>query len=192
MRIISGIARGTKISSIQSLSTRPTLDRVKESLFNILQNEIKDSIVLDLFAGSGALGIEALSRGARTAVFCDKNYEATKVIYQNLVRTHFKENAKVINSDYKKALTNLNKQRFSFDIIFLDPPYKEDLAGNAIKQILELNLLKSGGTIIIETDEITRDNQEINEIIKNNNFKNTYIKDRRKYGRANLIFLSMD
>ena len=87
MRVITGIARGTKLKTIETMLTRPTMDRVKESLFNILQDKIKDSIVLDLFAGSGALGIEALSRGAKKAYFCDKNSEAIKVIKENLNKT---------------------------------------------------------------------------------------------------------
>ena len=91
MRVISGIARGTKIKSIDSMSTRPTLDRVKEALFNILQNYIKNAIVLDLFAGSGALGIEALSRGAKRAYFCDINKEAIKIIKENLEKTRLIE-----------------------------------------------------------------------------------------------------
>ena len=89
MRVISGKAKGSKLSSIESLSTRPTLDRVKESLFNIIQDKINDSIVLDLFAGSGALGIEAISRGAKKAYFCDNNYDAIKMIKRNLEKTHF-------------------------------------------------------------------------------------------------------
>lgn len=95
MRVISGIARGSKIETIDSLKTRPTLDRVKEALFNILQNDIKDSIVLDLFAGSGALGIESLSRGAKKVYFCDNNIDAIKVIKRNLEKTRLIDNAEV-------------------------------------------------------------------------------------------------
>ena len=91
MRVISGTARGTKINSIDSIETRPTLDRVKESLFNIIQNKLEDAIVLDLFAGSGAIGIECISRGAEKAYFCEKSHQATKMVYENLIKTRLKQ-----------------------------------------------------------------------------------------------------
>lgn len=180
MRVISGLARGTKLKTIDEMTTRPTLDRVKESLFNILQNQIKNSVVLDLFAGSGALGIEALSRGAAKAYFCDTNRDAINVIKENLNKTRLISKAEVLNVDYKKALNNINE---SFDLIFLDPPYKLDIAVDALKSIINNNLLKSEGIIVIETDEIDRD---INELY---NLSEIDIIDKRKYGRANLIFL---
>lgn len=180
MRVISGLARGTKLKTIDEMTTRPTLDRVKESLFNILQNQIKNSVVLDLFAGSGALGIEALSRGAAKAYFCDTNRDAINVIKENLNKTRLISKAEVFNVDYKKALNNINE---SFDLIFLDPPYKLDIAVDALKSIINNNLLKSEGIIVIETDEIDRD---INELY---NLSEIDIIDKRKYGRANLIFL---
>ena len=180
MRVSSGIARGTKISSIESLATRPTLDRVKESLFNILQNDIKNKVVLDLFAGSGALGIEALSRGAQKAYFCDNSKEAIKVLKQNLEKTKLIKSAIIINKDYKLALKEIKEK---IDIIFLDPPYKLDFAVKSIKELLELNLISAESLIIVETDEIERDTKEINEI------EELEIIDKRKYGRANLIFI---
>lgn len=182
MRVISGKARGTKLSSIESLSTRPTLDRVKESLFNIIQNNLKGAVVLDLFAGSGQLGIEALSRGADKAYLCDINRDAVKMIKQNLEKTKLKDKAVVINEDYKKALRILNTNE-KFDIIFIDPPYKEDIAVDSIIDIIHESKLKENGIMIIETDEIERDLREINEI------ENIKIIDQRKYGRASLIFI---
>lgn len=182
MRVISGKARGTKLSSIESLSTRPTLDRVKESLFNIIQNNLKGAVVLDLFAGSGQLGIEALSRGADKAYLCDINRDAVKMIKQNLEKTKLKDKAVVINEDYKKALRTLNTNE-KFDIIFIDPPYKEDIAVDSIIDIIHESKLKENGIMIIETDEIERDLREINEI------ENIKIIDQRKYGRASLIFI---
>ena len=180
MRVISGKARGTKLNSIESLSTRPTLDRVKESLFNIIQNDIKDANVLDLFAGSGALGIECLSRGAKHAVFCDNNHESINMIKQNLEKTHLVDDASVYNKNYEACLKTLNEK---FDIIFLDPPYKLDIAVDALKIILDRNLLNTNGLVVIETDEFERDKQEIEPI------ENVKIIDERKYGRANLIFI---
>lgn len=186
MRVISGSARGTKISTIESNSTRPTLDRVKESLFNIIQNDLIESTVLDLFAGSGALGIEALSRGAKKAVFCDKNNDAVKVINQNLEKTHLNSKAKVFNLDFKRYLDSANNEKF--DYIFIDPPYKLDLAVIAIELIDKKDLLNNEGLIIIETDEIDRDMAELETLIKKSN--NMEITDTRKYGRVNLIFVS--
>ncbi len=182
MRVISGTARGTKLNSIESLSTRPTLDRVKESLFNIVSERIDGSIVLDLFAGSGAIGIEFLSRGCKSAYFCDKSKEAIKFVKANLEKTRLEENAIVINQDYTEALRNFKKSNIKFDIIYLDPPYDLNLSKNAIKIILEEKLLNSDGIIIIETDDKDRD-------INNLEGMNVNVYDTRKYGRAHLIFL---
>jgi 16S rRNA (guanine(966)-N(2))-methyltransferase RsmD len=183
MRVISGTARGTKLNSIEELSTRPTLDRVKESLFNIINSRIDDSVVLDLFAGSGAIGIEFLSRGCRKAYFCDTSNKAVKMIFQNLEKTRLESNAEVLNMDYKKCLQDLSNRKITFDVIFIDPPYKDDIAVDAVQKILSLNLLNKDGIIIIETDEKDREIE---------NLKNLDIKvyDIRKYGRANLIFLN--
>ncbi len=181
MRVISGKSRGTKINTIESITTRPTLDRVKESLFNIIQNNIKDKIVLDLFAGSGALGIESLSRGAQKAYFCDSNKEAIRVIKQNLTKTKLAEKSKIYNEDFIKCLNTINEK---IDIVFLDPPYKLDLAVKAVKEILRNKLLNDNGIIIIETDEINRDLKELEEL------ESISITDKRKYGRANLIFIN--
>ena len=180
MRVISGIARGSKIETIDSLKTRPTLDRVKEALFNILQNDIKDSIVLDLFAGSGALGIESLSRGAKKAYFCDNNIDAIKVIKRNLEKTRLIDNAEVFFGDYTKLL---NKIKEKIDIIFIDPPYKSDLGVKALKELINKELINENSIIVIETDEIDRDIKELNDV------RGVTIIDERKYGRAHLIFL---
>lgn len=180
MRVISGTARGTKLNSIESLSTRPTLDRVKEALFSIIQTHLQDSNVLDLFAGSGALGIECISRGAKHCTFCDKSYEAIKMLKQNLQRTKFETKATILVEDYKKCLQKLDKNKF--DIIFIDPPYKLDIAVNSIKLILEYDILAKDGIIILETDEEEREIKELENI-------NLEVYDVRKYGRVKLIFL---
>jgi 16S rRNA (guanine(966)-N(2))-methyltransferase RsmD len=180
MRVISGKARGTKLNTIEEKSTRPTLDRVKESLFNIIQSKVADSNVLDLFAGSGALGIESLSRNANIAYFCEKNHEAVKAIRQNLERTNLLDKAVIVNSDYQECLKKLKEQ---FDLIFIDPPYKDDIAVKAVDIIINKNILRKDGIIIIETDEIERELLEIKSI------ENVRVIDQRKYGRAHLIFL---
>ena len=181
MRVISGSARGTRLKTIESNSTRPTLDRVKESLFNILQNNISDAVILDLFAGSGAISIEFLSRGAKKAYICDKSKEAIFVVKQNLDKTKLTNRAVIINKDYSKCLEEILNEKF--DIIFLDPPYEADLSIDAIKKIKKLNLLKEHGIIIIETDNVTRELRNLEQIGCN-------VNDIRKYGRVSLIFLN--
>lgn len=182
MRVISGKARGTILHSIEEKETRPTLDRVKESLFNIIQSRIEESIILDLFAGSGAIAIEFLSRGARKAYICEKNVDAVVMINKNLTKTKLKENAIIYNEDYKKCLEKI--KNIKFDIIFLDPPYKEDYAIETVKYIENQQMLQDDGIIIIETDEP----EKITKKIDNINSKYS-IYDLRKYGRASLIFL---
>ena len=183
MRVISGTARGTKLNSINDVTTRPTLDRVKESLFSILQFEIQDSIILDLFAGSGAIAIEFLSRGAKKAYLCEKNHLATKMIYQNLSKTRLTSKAVMIGKDYKKALEILKQEAIKFDLIYIDPPYQADIAVDSVQKILEANLLKEKGRFIIETDDEKRELLELEKL-------NVKVDDIRKYGRVSLIFLS--
>ena len=140
MRIIAGKARGTKLYTLEGENTRPTLDRVKESLFNIIQSEIPGSIFLDLFSGSGAIGLEAVSRGAKKAILCDTSKEACAIIKKNIEKTHTSENVELYQADFKEVLTNRSGDKF--DIIYLDPPYKTNFAIEAIKIILDKELLK--------------------------------------------------
>ena len=184
MRIISGISRGTKLYTLEGENTRPTLDRIKEPLFSIIQTHIKDSLVLDLFAGSGALGLEALSRGAKKAILCDKSHEAVNIIKKNIEKTHMEEKAEVLCMDYKKCISTVKDK---FDIIFIDPPYKLDFAIKSVEMILEKDLLSDDGLIVVETDDENRELQEIKKI--NYNIK---IKDQRTYGRVKLIFLKKE
>ena len=146
MRVITGTARGTNLKAPDGLLTRPTADRVKQALFNIIQYEIVGD-VLDLFAGSGQLGIEALSRGAKSALFVDKRADAVKLVRENLALCHLEENAQVICGD---SLAALGTQSGRFDIIFLDPPYEEKYLENAIKRISEIDILAEGGIIVSE------------------------------------------
>lgn len=175
---------GTVLHSIDDISTRPTLDRVKESLFNIIQNYIVDTTILDLFTGSGAIAIEFLSRGAKQAYLCDNSKKSIEMAKKNLEKTRFTEKAKIFNTDYIECLETLENQKVKLDIIFLDPPYKQDLSVKALKKIDELQLLNENGIIIIETDEPERDIREIE--LARLNYK---MYDLRKYGRASLIFL---
>lgn len=184
MRVISGLAKGTILYTLEGNATRPTLDRVKEAIFNIIQMDIQDSVVLDLFSGSGALGIEALSRGAKKAVLCDKSKSAINIIKLNLQKTHLEENAIVLQEDYSRAL-NFLKNTYQFDLIFLDPPYKEEFVKESVEKIIQLNLLQKSGKIIIETDDEERILKEIENL-------NVSITNLRKYGRVKVIFLNLN
>lgn len=180
MRIISGKARGTKLYTLDGTATRPTLDRVKESLFNIIQNDIEDSTVLDLFSGSGAIGLEFLSRGAKRAVLCDSSKDAIKIIKQNVQKTHFEEKVEVYNMEFTKLVERLQNQKF--DIIYIDPPYATDFIKISLEKIIEYELVNENTQIIVETDDETR---ILNQIEK----MDVEITDKRKYGRATIIFL---
>ena len=147
MRVISGKARGVSLMTPKGELTRPTADRVKEALFSIIQFDLPGAKVLDLFGGTGQLGIEALSRGAKQAVFVDAREDACRLIKENLKRTKLESDANVIRSDY---LQYLNRCREKFDIIILDPPYAEVFLENALKVITEIDILQSGGIIIAE------------------------------------------
>jgi len=155
MKVISGIYKGRKIEGFDIDGTRPTMDRVKESLFAMIQNEIKDSTILDLFAGSGNLGIEALSNGAKYAYLVDKNFKAVDTINRNINNLGI-DNCKVIKNDYKNALLYFYENNIRFDLIFLDPPYKTDFIEKSINLITEYNLLNDNGLIIAESDTIDR------------------------------------
>ena len=147
MRVISGKARGVVLKTPDGLATRPTSDRVKEALFNIIQFELPAARVLDLFGGTGQLGIEALSRDAKSAVFVDEREDACRLIKENLRRTKFETDAKVIRSDYMSYLRGCKEK---FDIILLDPPYAEVFLENSLKMITEIDILQSGGIIVAE------------------------------------------
>jgi len=147
MRVITGKARGVSLKTPTGMTTRPTADRVKEALFSIIQFDVPASRVLDLFGGTGQLGIEALSRDAKYAVFVDEQESACKLIRENLKRTKLEDCAKVVRSDYMSFLKNCKE---TFDIIFLDPPYAEVFLENALKMITEIDILQSGGIIIAE------------------------------------------
>lgn len=147
MRVITGKARGVQLKTPEGMTTRPTTDRVKEALFSIIQFEIPGAKVLDLFGGTGQLGIEALSRGAKSAVFVDAGEPACRLIRENLKRTKLEADARVVRSDY---LTYLKNCRETFQIILLDPPYAEVFLENALKCITEIDILQSGGIIVAE------------------------------------------
>ena len=147
MRVIAGKAKGMQLHTPDGMLTRPTTDRVKEALFSILQFDLPGAKVLDLFGGTGQLGIEALSRGAASAVFVDSRREACQLIRTNLEKTHLTSDARVVQSDY---LEYLNRCREKFNLILLDPPYAEVFLENSIKRITEIDILQQGGIIAAE------------------------------------------
>ena len=147
MRVITGKARGIQLKTPEGMLTRPTADRVKEALFSIINFDIPGAKVLDLFGGTGQLGIEALSRGASAATFVDAREESCRLIRENLRRTKLEQDSKVIRSDYLDYLCRCREQ---YDIIFLDPPYAEVFLENAIKRITEIDILRSNGIIVAE------------------------------------------
>ena len=147
MRVITGKARGVQLKTPEGLQTRPTTDRVKEALFSIIQFDVPGTRVLDLFGGTGQLGIEAISRGAKSAVFVDAGEKACALIKENLRRCRMEGEGRVVRSDY---LEFLSRCREKFDLVFLDPPYAEVFLENSLKAITEIDILHSGGIIVTE------------------------------------------
>lgn len=176
MKIISGTLKGRKINGHNIEGTRPTMDRVKESLFGMIQDNIKDSIVLDLFAGSGNLGIEAISNGAKLAYFIDNNPEVIKVLNQNISSLDIKSKSRVVLSDWKKALNNFSKENKKFDLIFIDPPYAYDVYEKILDKVNTLNLLTEEGLLIMEHHNLNLP-QEYDELAlyKERNYGNKQI-----------------
>ncbi|MCI8830890.1 MAG: 16S rRNA (guanine(966)-N(2))-methyltransferase RsmD [Lachnospiraceae bacterium] len=150
MRVIAGSARRLQLKTIEGMDTRPTTDRIKETLFNILQPEILDSRFLDLFAGSGAIGIEALSRGAEEAVFAEQSRKACDCIRYNLKAARLEDRAQVMECDVLSALKRLESRKASFDLIFMDPPYGMDLEKQALWYLKDSLLSDSHTLIVVE------------------------------------------
>ena len=153
MRIISGTLKGRNIKGYDIDGTRPTMDRVKESMFAMIQNNLKDSICLDLFCGSGNLGIEAISNGAKLCYFVDNNIKAIKTVEENIKNLNVKNNTKLLNYDYKKSLKYFNETNTKFDIIFVDPPYDYHVIEKIIRYINEYNLLNNDGLLVLEFEK---------------------------------------
>ena len=148
MRVISGIHKSKPLESMEGRNTRPTMDKVKEGIFNSL-HEVS-GIGLDLFAGSGALGIEALSRGMEKVIFVDQNFKAIKIIKANLQNLNISDQAEVYKNNADRAHKALSKRAMQFDVIFLDPPYDKGLIDEALDGIIKFNLLKENSIIVCE------------------------------------------
>lgn len=172
MRVISGKYKNKLIKGFDIEGTRPTMDRVKESMFATIYPYLKDSIVLDLFAGSGNLGIEALSNGCKAAYFVDNNKKAVSTIKDNL--TGITEDTYVYNMDYIDAITYFKKNNIKFDLILLDPPYKDKILNNILGLIIDFNILNENGIVVLEYENMEMEHQNYN-IIKNKKYGNKYV-----------------
>lgn len=177
MRIIAGEWKSKILNSPKTDKTRPTLDRVKEALFSMLLPYLQDATVLDLFSGTGNLGIEALSRGAKFAYLNDVNYEAVKVIYSNVQLTNYENYVKITKKDYEKCLKSLMENNVKLDIIFLDPPYEAKVEENVLSLISGSNLIHKDTVIVLESDK---------EKIFKENIDGLQLVDKRTYGRVML------
>ena len=179
MRVITGKVKGFKLKAPKGMNTRPTSDKVKESLFNILGHIDEESIVLDLYSGTGNIGIEFLSRGAKECYFIDKDNESIRVIKENLNKTGFINQSKVYKNDVIKAVKVLGDKYNKFDFVFLDPPYAKGLSEETLNVIDESGILKEDGIIIIEHESNTQLDDEFKLFLK---------YDSRKYGDTTITF----
>lgn len=150
MQIITGKYRARKLEAVDKQTTRPTLARVKEAIFNIIQNDIEGSVVLDLFAGSGAFGVECVSRGAKKVCFVDHEPKAIETIKRNT--RGMTEDFEIVSAGYDVAIDELAKKGEKFDLIYLDPPYKSDFISLSLQKMCSKNLIKNNAIIVVETD----------------------------------------
>ncbi|MBQ6820155.1 MAG: 16S rRNA (guanine(966)-N(2))-methyltransferase RsmD [Clostridium sp.] len=183
MRIIAGKARGRKLLPPSTIETRPTLDRVKESMFSIIQNYIPDSVVVDVFAGTGSLGLEAASRGAKEVYLVDKSNTTFPILKKNVENLKFQDFCFPLNLDSYDALNMLSKKNKEFDIIFIDPPYCKEMIPKAIEIIKNNNLLKRNGIIVTKIDSI----EEIYE-----GYKDIMLLKSKKYGNTTVCLYNYE
>lgn len=187
MRVIAGKARRLSLKTLPGENTRPTTDRIKETLFNMLQSELYGSLFLDLFSGSGAIGIEAASRGAKHTWLVEKNRQACSCIRENLAFTRLSEDAELLEEDVFTALHKLNQKGLIFDFIFMDPPYHQLLEKEVLSELSSLQLLHENSVVIVEAaldtpvdymEEIGYDILKIKEYKTNKHiFLNKHIKE---------------
>ena len=181
LRIIAGELKGRKLRSVRGRKTRPTANRTREAIFNILAFQIRDSRVLDLFAGTGAFGIEALSRGAESVVFVDVDYHSISVIKENVESLSLENRTKIFQWDLSRSLNSLESLRSAFNLIFMDPPYNENLIEPALFNLHSSQCMERGSRIIVEHSDP--------ESILNLRLP-FEISDQRKYGKTLVSFLN--
>ena len=175
MKIISGKYKGRNIEGFTIDGTRPTMDRVKESVFSIIQNNISNAVVLDLFAGSGNLGIEALSNGANIVYFNDYNKKCINTIKDNLIKFNVINQSILLNYDYRECLNYLYNKKIKFNLIFLDPPYKDLIINEILDTLIKKDLLEDNALIICEMDKIEIFNNDKLELFKEKKYGSKYV-----------------
>lgn len=178
MRVIAGTAKKRQLKAPKGFLVRPTADRVKEALFNILGPAVIGSCFLDLFAGTGSIGIEALSRGADKAVFVDKDIKNVHIIKENLNITGFEAKARLICLHVNKAVSLLGREGQTYDLIFIDPPYLKELVSDTLSGIMKNDLLKPGGIIVVESskkDQLFRDEGGILILTRQEKYRDTLL-----------------
>lgn len=180
LRVISGSLKGRKLKTVKGITTRPTADRMREALFNIMASKIPGSVILDLYAGTGALGIEALSRGAKYSVFIENDKNALSTINENILLCQMSDKAKTIQWDIVKSLTCVESTTLLFDIVFMDPPYKKNVIKKTIENLKKTSSLKKSTDIIVE-HSIEKELQ--------NEISGYEVFDQRKYGKTAFSFL---
>ena len=176
MKVISGTLKGRNVLGYNIDGTRPTMDRVKESLFATIQDYLKDSIVLDLFAGSGNLGIEAISNGSKHCYFIDNNKEAINTIKKNIIGLNIETKSTIILSDWKKSLNDFAQKQIKFDLIFVDPPYDYQVYEKILEKVSSLNLLNNNGLIILEHSNLKLKDR----------YNNLILYKEKKYGNKSV------
>ena len=182
MRVIGGKAKGRKLLSDKGLNTRPTADKVKESIFNILPGDFKDKEVLDLFAGTGNLGIEALSRGALKAVFIESSRHVLPVLEKNLRNCGFTDISQIVGTTVDKGIKILERRRNRFDFIFLDPPYRKGILKDTLVRVSRSEILKDNTLVIAEHSSSEMVEGEIERLI---------LTDQRRYGTTLISFFEL-
>ncbi len=150
MRVIAGTARGTKLKAPKNLTVRPTADRVKEALFSIISTRVINALFIDFYAGSGAIGIESLSRGARFCVFVEHKKENIALIKENLAKTRLEQNTRLIMADVEKAIINLAMEKIRADLVYLDPPYDYNEIAPLINSIIRHKIINENGLLVVE------------------------------------------
>ncbi|MDP3385604.1 MAG: 16S rRNA (guanine(966)-N(2))-methyltransferase RsmD [Eubacteriales bacterium] len=180
MRIVSGRARGTRLYSPKNDRIRPTSDKIKESIFNILQPIKPDALVLDLFAGTGGIGLEFVSRGAQKVYFVDNSRESVDLIRKNIAKCRFEDQSVVMNLDFEMALSVAKRDNLKFDYIFIDPPYAAFKSMQLLDKIFDSKLMSDGGVIVLEVEKDER-----------LEFNNTGVSIKEKiYGRTKIILIT--
>lgn len=193
MRVISGYLKGRNIDGYDTIGTRPTMNRVKESMFASIQEYISDSLVLDLFSGSGSLGIEAISMGAKKCYFVDNGREILNILRKNINNLNIEEKSTIINRDYREALLYFKNNNIKFNIILVDAPYKMEAMNEVIELVNKYNLLEDDGILVLEySTDILKDNYSNLKLLKSkkygDKYVNIYLKEPINYQSIDIIY----